>query len=794
MRFDELKAAIQPTLSEDFDELRRSFEAETASDDPEELLAWLQDKGLVTQAALRVLYGVEGAAGRGTLAGQPSPSVAPPADPSPASLPSRDAFPGRGYEFVGKVGEGAMGEVLRAEDLDLHRTVAYKQMSAAIARDRALAGKFYSEAQITAQLEHPNIVPIYSLDRAPNGELAYTMKLIRGRTFDTLIQETRTLYEAGKPLGEAYSLATRLDYFLRVCEAIHFAHSRGVVHRDLKPENIMVGAYGEVYVMDWGIAQLMSAGKSRTPAPRAGNAPPHPVEWVQIEGYRDDEDPEPSPDADDDDPGLIIGTPQYMSPEQAHGRKDLDGRSDQYALGLILYELVSLRQAVTGKSSLKIVMRQQDGEKDPLVHVAKEKLPTELKAIIFKATTKDIGARYADVHQLAEDIRRYLRGEAVKARPDTPRQRVRRWVGRHRELTLLLVVLFFSISGLSIVGSQLWFLYSAALAAEHEQQLSNLLTAGGAQGAIIDSRFSRFQGLLGIVAASTSEMLLRGEPREERLYYPADFAAPETRPPDVEQSRRYNAEISLDHPVYLLARDASIETVGPMLQRLVPLQRYLQRVLLLSHSSEASSRTPKQARRLIADVGVPIAWVTVGLESGGYLGYPGASAYPEGFDPRARPWYKLAVDKREPRWGAPYIDTGGLGLVLPCSTALYDEEDHLLGVASVQLPFDYIINDLLVTKELPVGAESFLLDEEGRIVVRSSERGKTYDTATLRNRTIRMPDFPVPEVVAAIREERSGYVNVNEGGRHDLVLYNRMNSLGWYYVVQGEHDAMLAYE
>jgi hypothetical protein len=126
--------------------------------------------------------------------------------------------------------------------------------------------------------------------------------------------------------------------------------------------------------------------------------------------------------------------------------------------------------------------------------------------------------------------------------------------------------------------------------------------------------------------------------------------------------------------------------------------------------------------------------------------------------------------------------------------SIYDEEDHFLGVASVKLPFDFIIENLLGVESLPEGAESFLVDEEGRIVVRSSERGKTFDNQTLRNRAIRMPEFPVPDVVAAIKNKESGRAEVYEDGRDDLVLYNRMNSLGWYYVVRGEESKLLAGE
>ena len=192
------------------------------------------------------------------------------------------------YDFVGDVGEGAMGKVLLAEDLDLNRKVAFKQMSEETARQSALAAKFYAEAQITAQLDHPNIVPIYSLERTEEGSLAYSMKLIRGKTFEDEIQHLVEVRTNKANPNEPDDLDHRLEQFLKVLDAMSYAHDRGIMHRDLKPENIMIGAYGEVYVMDWGIARRIT-----------GASPEEPV-VLQDE-----------PEEDDD---MIIGTPQYMSP------------------------------------------------------------------------------------------------------------------------------------------------------------------------------------------------------------------------------------------------------------------------------------------------------------------------------------------------------------------------------------------------------------------------------------------------------------------------------------------------
>src|SRR5262249_27903784 len=148
-------------------------------------------------------------------------------------------------------------------------------------------------------------------------------------------------------------------------------------------------------------------------------------------------------------------------------------------------ELVALKPAVTGKAPLKIVMRQQDGDKDPLVHVAGDTIPPELVAIIGKATSKAKNERYKDVASLAEDIRRYLRGEAVLARPDTPRQAILRWISRHRELTLIAMLMFMMAAGVAITGTIAYSAYEQYVQHQHETRLSRLLTDVSVQSARI---------------------------------------------------------------------------------------------------------------------------------------------------------------------------------------------------------------------------------------------------------------------------------------------------------------------
>ena len=261
-----------------------------------------------------------------------------------------------------------MGKVHLALDTSLNRRVAFKQITAEIAAEPTMASKFAVEAQITAQLDHPNIVPVYALEQAPDGMAAYTMKLIKGQTLEDLIDSAKGVYEKQQEPGDGLDLNALLEHFLKCCDALAYAHARGCIHRDLKPENIMVGSFNEIFIMDWGIAKVFA---------------PDCDDPVNVGATMDEGD-------------LIIGTPQYMSPEQANAENtSLDAKSDQYAMGLILYELVGLQPAVTGKTAIKIVMRQQDAEKNPLQHISPNvKIAPELRAIIEKATQKDKNLRY----------------------------------------------------------------------------------------------------------------------------------------------------------------------------------------------------------------------------------------------------------------------------------------------------------------------------------------------------------------------------------------------------------------
>lgn len=275
-----------------------------------------------------------------------------------------------------ELGRGGMGHVHSATDRNLLRQVALKRLDKELAREPMYREGFIAEAQITGQLEHPNILPVHELAVSSKGIPYFTMKLVQGIGLDEWLRD------ASRKPGTRERLQDGLDIFLKVCDAVAYAHHRGVVHRDLKPENIMVASFGRVYVIDWGLARLT---KTR---PASGD-------FSQMEA-----------------PGEV-GAPAYMSPEQARGNPaDMDERSDIFCLGAILYEIVC-GQVPYGFSNNPdaIVAKARQGQVIPIDRFAQRfGIPKRLRDIVNKAIAPLPADRHQSVVELQQDVREFLRG------------------------------------------------------------------------------------------------------------------------------------------------------------------------------------------------------------------------------------------------------------------------------------------------------------------------------------------------------------------------------------------------
>ncbi len=359
------------------------------------------------------------------------------------------------YQLSRQHAEGGLGRVWIARDGDLGRDVALKEILPERARTPGMRARFLDEARITGQLEHPGIVPVYELVAGDGDEQSsfYTMRFVRGRT----LSEAILAYHEARPHDRASHLGLRelLGAFVAVLNAIAYAHSRGVVHRDLKGANIIMGDYGEVMVLDWGLAKLVEQDEQDGPSA------------IVVE--RDGEQGTVC--------GQVLGTPAYMSPEQAQGERNAVGpASDIYSLGVILYEILAGGLPFSGSDTAALLKNVV--EQTPVPPRRRNvSCPPALEAVCLKALRKTPAHRYASAQALADDVRCWLADEPVSAYPEPIVQRAARWTRRHRTLVasaaaMLLVGFLATTVGLFFVKQQQLLTDAARQQAEHHRDVA----------------------------------------------------------------------------------------------------------------------------------------------------------------------------------------------------------------------------------------------------------------------------------------------------------------------------------
>ena len=373
--------------------------------------------------------------------------------------PSKAAASASAYELGRILAKGGMGAILSARDNSIQRTVALKVILTGAEASEEHIHRLVTEARITGQLEHPSIVPLHELGVTADGVVYYTMRLVEGVTLSEVLETIRL---NDRKAIEKYPLRTLLTVFQKICDAVAFAHSRGVVHRDLKPDNIMLGEFGEVFVMDWGLAKRVRGdGRELDTSLLASTA----VADLSGDGFKTLS-------------GQVKGTPRYMAPEQAEGRvEDIDERTDIYALGAILYAILTLHPPITGETVNEVLTRVASGSITPptsynprnthitrikrplppaqdiappeLAHCPDRRIPSALSAVAMKALARDHLKRYQTVAALQQDLSAYQGGFATTAEGASALRLLLLLVRRHRTEFVLVALSLSMMLGLA---------------------------------------------------------------------------------------------------------------------------------------------------------------------------------------------------------------------------------------------------------------------------------------------------------------------------------------------------------
>ncbi len=333
--------------------------------------------------------------------------------PASAELPRKS---NQRYKFIRSIGFGGMKAVLLVHDEDTGREVAMAMMPDFRNRPATDVIRFNREARICALLEHPNIVPVHDMGTDMSGAPFFTMKYLRGQSLAAMMRK----YKQGDESID-FSLSTALRIYIRVCNALEFAHSKGILHLDIKPDNVNVGAFGEVTVIDWGLAEAVKGNRENFSEAHA-----------MLADFRSTQN------------GIAKGTPGYMSPEQAAGLNDvLDQRSDIYGLGGLLYTMLVLHSPLSGVSVENILEATIRGEIPPPSQCALETrpVPEALEAICRKAMAHNPAERYQTVQELREDIEAFRSGYAPKALNASTLTRTAFFVSRNLLVTLMAAVI-----------------------------------------------------------------------------------------------------------------------------------------------------------------------------------------------------------------------------------------------------------------------------------------------------------------------------------------------------------------
>ena len=680
---------------------------------------------------------------------------------------SDDSIPNLSNRYEDKeiFNEGGQGIISAAKEKALGRIVALKTLKTKEDSPDSSAQDFITEAKVTAQLDHPSIIPIYAIGRNQDDHLQLAMKLVNGKTLREHLKNICLNYRLHgiSAYDEHASLLKRLEIYLHVCDAMVYAHHRRIMHCDLKPENIMIGEYMEVYLMDWGLAKFIPDRKDDS-------------EWVR--------------------PETIAGTPRYLSPEAVCGER-VDERSDIFAMGLILQEIVTLQYAVTGDDSSVVMNKIKDGQLNPPVHRYGCRIDRDLLAVIRKATAYHREDRYQSIRALAEDVRFYMQGNEVSANPDNPVMKVVRWMTHHRLVLMLIIFMALALA----LGTATYSIYQnlkqTRLLGERSEMINHAYGKCFAATSQLDREIltqeKNLQMLAGLAAHALSSCSVTGDKVRFRIYE-RDGRLPV--PQDAVYSPWYKDKISFTEGVCRPVPGLPPGEVRLRLQQLSPLVPAMREIIFESgmELSYLSNRNPNRFQTAIQN-GHSVKSIYIGLKEGIQLGFPWRDIYQQGFDPRKRPWFIRGSNSDRPVWGKLYVGSDyHMGLCLPCSVRIQDESGRFFGVAGMDLTFNKVADILHHTGNVGFFVlDSALIDSRGQIIA-SSEKKKRQTTYSQKdsekNAEVTMAFYAAPKIRRTILEQKFGIFSDFEPGRGEvLYLFAQMKTLNWIFVQKIDFEA-----
>ena len=641
--------------------------------------------------------------------------------------------------------EGGQGRIHKAVDRALGCEIAMKSLHDRLCTDSHARDDFLNEAKLTASLDHPAIIPIHGLFGDGGNGMHLAMKLISGHTLSAYLKNIVKIYEDKgiRRFDEARSLRNRLEIFLKVCEALEYAHARKIIHRDLKLENIMIGKHRETYVTDWGLALHVKDAENLK---------------------------------------KINGTPGFIAPEVLTTHK-ADTRSDIYSLGIILFELVTLSPAFSDTDLAALLNRVKAGKHAPLRHRFGCRIDADLKAIIRKAIAVDPERRYQTVGDFSEDIRRYLTNRETIANPDHLFGKICRWGVNHRR-GMLLATMTVLLLGIASVARML---HKEILWTQERRVRDHAV--GTAYGNVVVTT-NRLENRLNDIETRLEQLRLNmlfsnlkvKTPNQDgwKLFVPLETYR-DAPPASYQYAKSYG------HPI----DPNGICAINFLTKRpVVPeeLKYFSNTATYMREAALNTRRTAipeKDAEAKLLKEGSPVRKVYFALADGTFALYPGSTAdFPPGYHPPSRPWYEQAMKGAgHIVWCGPYEDSGvHKEQMLTCAVRIDSADRKYIGIAAVDFSLTMLAQQLLdpADDSAKYVLEKMLIDPSGKVIFRMVPPERNTKP------------FSDDELIRRMLKKKFGTLLTQKDGREVLLAFAYVDSINVLYVESLDMASLVA--